>query len=593
VIDIFLLLIAAVGLPYFLLCTNSPLMQAWFHHSRPKSSPYWLYALSNIGSLLGLLAYPFLIEPHLTLKTQGWTWSAGYALFVVLVSTVAFKAWRSSADAQVSDEAVVKAPKQRCPTSKQSQVLWVFLSAVGTTMLLATTSQITQEVATTPFLWVLPLAIYLVSFILTYSDERWYNRTVFGLLMIPASVGFIWALADSHAPLVATIAAYCFVLFVCVMICNGEVYRLRPEPAHLTRFYLMTSVGGALGGIAVNLIAPLIFKGYFELPIGYGLVLTLALAIFLTRRSPSEERRIVFMHNVLLMAAVLMVGGMGVYSLLGGKSSGDVFVGRNFYGVIRVKEVNPGDAEWQGYTVVHGITIHGLQFINPKERALPSTYFTENSGIGMAITNHPKYGKGMRVGILGLGIGTLAAYSRPGDSYRYYEINPIMVDLAEGQGGYFHYLADSPAKGEVVLGDARISLEKELATSGSNAFDFLAIDVFSGDSPPLHLITKEAFDVYLQNLAPDGILAVNISSRYLDFVPVLWQMAKSEGLTMVLVPSESDSPRAFPALWVLLTRDPALLQVPGITEKAVSLEDYQTSVPLWTDDFNNLFQILR
>jgi hypothetical protein len=593
VLDIFLLLTVAVGLPYFLLCTNSPLIQAWFHRSHAGRSPYWLYALSNIGSLLGLLAYPFLIEPHLTLKTQGWAWSGGYALFVLLVSWVALKTVKAAPTAPVNLEENVQPRAQRPAATFQVQLLWVLLSAIASTMLLATTSQMTQEVATTPFLWVLPLSIYLLSFILTYSDERWYNRAVFGALMIPATAGFIWALADTHASLLALIGVYCFLLFVCVMICNGEAYRLRPDPSRLTRFYLLTSVGGALGGIAVNLIAPWIFKGYWELPLSFGLVVTLTLALFVTRRAASEQRRIAFIHNVLLVSTVLMAGGMGLYSLLGGKTSEDVFVARNFYGVTRVKEINPADPAWHGYTVVHGTTIHGLQFTSPDQRDLPTSYYSENSGVGLALVNHPKYGHGMRVGVLGLGIGTLAAYSRAGDVYRYYEINPIMVDLAQGKGGYFGYLAGSLAKQDVIVGDARISLAHELAVTGSNRFDFLAIDCFSGDSPPLHLITREAFNIYLENLAPDGVIAFNISNRYLDFIPVLWQQAQSQRLAMQVIASEPDSPRAFPALWVLLARDPALIQNPAISDHAVSLDGYRTSIPLWTDDFNNLFQILK
>jgi spermidine synthase len=377
------------------------------------------------------------------------------------------------------------------------------------------------------------------------------------------------------------------------MICNGETYRLRPDPSRLTRFYLMTSIGGALGGIFINLIAPFVFKGYWELPISFGLVLALALAVFVTRKSTKPELRIRFIFNVMVSITILLVGALSIYGLLGGNIYGDVFQARNFFGVVRVKESYPNDPEWHSYNVSHGITIHGMQFTALDKRYLPTTYFARQSGIGLAMLNHPKYGHGMRVGILGLGIGTLTAYGQPGDDYRLYEINPIMEDLAEGEDGYFTYLADTSAKKTVILGDARLSLENELTAHGSNNFDVLVMDVFSSDSVPVHLVTKESFDIYLKHLAPDGILAVNISTRYLDLIPVMWQLSKYYSLSMVVIPTEGDGRIVFPSLWVIMSRSPQEFQVPAIAERVFSLKDYSTNIPLWTDDFNNLFQILR
>jgi spermidine synthase len=591
--DIFKLLLVSVGLPFFLLSTNSPLMQAWFARALPERSPYWLYALSNIGSLLGLLTYPFVIEPNLTLRTQGWMWSGGYLLFALLAGYASFRSTRTTMMMPEMQHTVETTPSSRIP-SRQSLALWLLFSALGTTLLLAVTSQITQEVAAIPLLWVLPLSIYLLSFILVYSNERWYSRKIFGGLMILASIGFLWALVSVDANFIARSAAYCFFLFVSVMICTGETYRLRPDPSHLTRFYLMTSIGGALGGIFVTLIAPLIFKGYWELIIAFGLVLALEMALFVTRKSKNQDLQIRFIFNIMLSLTMLLVGSFSLYGLLGRNSYGDVFQGRNFYGVVRVKEVFPNDPEWQGYNVSHGVTIHGLQFTAADKRDLPTTYYARQSGIGLAMMNYPKYGQRMRVGILGLGIGTLTAYSQPGDDYRLYEINPIMVDLAEGQGGYFSYLADSQANISVILGDARLSLENELAAHGSNNFDMLVIDVFSSDSVPVHLITKEAFDIYLKHLAPNGILAANISTRYLDLIPVMWQLSKFYHLNMVVIPTESNGDRMVsPSLWVLMSRSPEEFMNPAIAERVFPMQGYSTKIPLWTDDYSNLFQILR
>jgi hypothetical protein len=590
--DIFKLLLVAVGLPFFLLSTNSPLMQAWFNRSLPGRSPYWLYALSNIGSLLGLLAYPFLIEPNLTLRAQGWMWAGGYVFYAILAGVAAYKSARSAITIPEAQTIAVSPPASTKP-SRRSQVLWILLSALGTTLLLAVTSQITQEVAAIPLLWVLPLAIYLITFILIYSNERFYSRKIFGSLIVVASVGFLWAMVSAEGNYIARTAACCFFLFVSVMICTGETYRLRPDPSHLTRFYLMTSIGGALGGVFVTLVAPLLFKGYWELIIAFGLVLGLVLALLVTRKSTDAEKRERFIFNVMTSLAILLVGAFSIYGLLGKNSYGDVFQARNFYGVVRVKEVNPGDPVWQGYNVSHGVTIHGLQYTTPDKRNLPTAYFARQSGIGLETLNNPKYGNGMRVGILGLGIGTLTAYGQPGDDYRLYEINPIMVDLAEGEDGFFSYLADSPANKTIVLGDARISLENELAVHGSNNFDILVLDVFSSDAIPVHLVTKEAFETYLKHLAPDGVLAANISTRYIDLVPVMWQLSKYFHLNMVVVPTEGDGKLAFPSLWVLMSASPTQLEIPAIAERAFPMKDYTTDVPLWTDDFSNLFQILR
>jgi hypothetical protein len=593
ILDIFKILIAVVGLPYFLLSTNSPLMQAWFARSQPGHSPYWLYALSNIGSLLGLLAYPFIIEPNLTLKAQGWMWAGGYVLFALLAGYGALMSARTT-QGEADLPQIVETASGTSKPSRRVQVLWILFSAIGTTLLLAVTSQITQEVAAIPLLWVVPLSIYLLSFILIYSNQRWYRQKIFWGLMIAASMGFLWALVSVDANFIARTTAYCFFLFVSVMICTGETYRLRPDPSHLTRFYLMTSIGGAFGGIFVNLIAPSLFKGYWELIIAFALVLALVLALFVTRKRKNQELQTRFIFNIMVSLTIMLVGAFSLYGLFGRNTYGDVFQARNFYGVVRVKEVFPDDPEWHGYNVSHGVTIHGLQFTAPDKRDIPTTYYARQSGIGLAVLNHPKYGHGMRVGILGLGIGTLSAYGQPGDDYRLYEINPIMVDLAEGKDGYFSFLADSPANKTVILGDARLSLEKELATHGSNNFDLLVMDVFSSDSVPVHLITKEAFDIYLKHLAPDGILAANISTRYLNLIPVMWQLSKFYNLSMVVIPTESNGNRTVsPSLWALMSRSPEEFQIPAIAERVFPMEGYSANIPLWTDDFNNLFQILR
>ena len=588
VLDIFKLLAVAVGLPYFMLCTNSPLIQAWFSKALPGKSPYRLYALSNIGSLLGLLVYPFLIEPNLTLRAQGWAWAAGFLLFAVLAGIAAFRTVRFGGQ----EETKVAAALSPNPM-KRVQALWILFSAVASTLLLAITNQITQEVAAVPFLWVLPLSIYLITFIFTYSGEKWYNRKLFGILLVIASGAMIWALVDVRTHFITQIVIYSLVLFTGAMICNGETYRLRPEADRLTRFYLMTSIGGALGGVFVNLVAPAIFKGFWELPISIGLTWALVLAIFVSRKSTDAEKRLKFLFNVTAGAAIILVGGLAIFSLFGGAPSGDVFQERNFYGVTRVKEINVDDPAWHGYNLVHGVTIHGVQYTAPDKRDLPTGYYSEQSGVGLAIRNHPNFGKAMKVGIIGLGMGGLSAYGQEGDTYRYYEINPVMEELALGMGDYYSYIDDSPATTEIVMGDARISMERELANGTANVYDVLVMDAFSGDSIPVHLLTKEAFEIYLKQLDPEGLLVANISNRHLNMIPVFWRQAQDFGLYMVVIPNEGDGRLSRSSLFVLLSRDPKLLQHPAIAARAETLEDFETTIPQWTDDFSNLFQILR
>lgn len=589
VLDIFRLLLVSIGLPYFILAANSPLMQAWFSRLFPGRSYARLYALSNVGSLLGLLAYPILIEPALPLRAQGWTWALGFMMFGLLVS------WIASAQRKI-----IPAPSEESGTlsgadstvgvrpSLSMMSLWIALSATASLFLLSATNQITQEVAVIPFLWALPLALYLISFILTFSGERGYNRILYSILfMLSAALTLFVMLNATALHVYWQILAYCFLLFTACMLCHGELYLLRPSAGHLTTFYLMVSIGGALGGIFVNLVAPLIFNGYWEFFVG--LAMTIAILLTVLRRNQStnllEQARFVF--SVFALVTVML-------ALLSTYFSGALFSERNFYGILRVRQLIPDHATAPAYVMSHGITVHGVQFIDAELRDTPTTYYVPEGGAGLAILNHPQYGQGpMRVGLLGLGVGTLAVYGQPGDVYRLYEINPVVVELAQGQGGYFSFLSDSQAEIETVLGDARISLERELAGEDSQGFDVLVLDTFSSDSIPVHLVTKEAFALYLAHLAPDGIIAAHITNLHLDLQPVFWKLAEHYGLNMARVNYEGDTNGGFASHWILLARDPGLLETPAIQEHSVDLTGYSTDIKLWTDDYSNLFQILK
>lgn len=610
ILDIFKLLILSVGLPYFILASNGPLMQAWFSRLHPQQSYARLYSLSNAGSLLGLLVYPVFIEPTLSLRWQGWAWVGGFLLFGIVAGWVGVRSGRSS----VLTNPEIESAKSTERPSLSLFSLWIALSATASLFLLSVTNQISQEVAVIPFLWILPLILYLLSFILTFSGERGYNRKFYSALFIFSAALTLFVMLNSTSLHVYwQILTYCLLLFSACMLCHGELYRLRPPARHLTMFYLMVSIGGTLGGIFVNLIAPVIFNGYWEFFVG----LAMTIAILLSMRgqryaalnqsegagegslhlhfrdsSVAEERslrvtqraRFIFMTFALVTVMLALIGMF---------FSGALFVKRNFYGVIRVRMDTVGEPPQPAYLMAHGITVHGLQFIAPELRDLPTTYYVQEGGAGLAILNHPRYGDGLRVGMLGVGTGTLAAYGQPGDVYRLYEINPVVVNLAEGDGDYFSFIKDSKADVTMVPGDARISLEEELARGEKQKFDVLALDTFSSDSIPIHLVTREAFALYLQHLAPDGIIAAHITNLHLDLQPVFWQLAKEYGLSMVRVNYAGDTHGGYASHWILLARDPALLEIPAIQERAADLRGYSTNIKLWTDDYSNLFQILK
>ena len=618
ILDIFKLLLVSVGLPYFILASNSPLVQAWFSRIHADKSYARLYAISNVGSLLGLLVYPVLIEPNLSLQFQGWMWSGGFVLFGFLIAWIAVQNGRASPRSKLTPVSVSMSIRP----SFALMSLWIALSATASLFLLSVTNQISQEVAVIPFLWILPLALYLLSFILTFSGERGYNRKLYSVLFIAATLLTLFVLLNTtRLHVYWQILAYCSLLFTACMLCHGELYLLRPEADHLTTFYLMVSIGGALGGLFVSLIAPLIFNGYWEFFVG----LAMAIAILLSMRGASHaersgtkskrmfsnqhpsttgldtlrtrpsaqdgnprndiSNRARFVFFVFGLVTVMLV-------LVGTYFSGSLYSKRNFYGVIRVREDYIGDPPRPAYLMAHGITVHGLQFAGA-DHDLPTTYYVKGGGAGLAILNHPRYGQGMRVGMLGVGTGTLAIYGQPGDVYRLYEINPVVTDLAEGRGGYFSFVRDSQADVTMVLGDARISLERELVETGPQNFDVLALDTFSSDSIPVHLVTKEAFELYLEHLAPDGIIAAHITNLHLDLQPVFWGLARYYNLSMARVNYEGDSHGGYASHWILLARDPAILEIPAIRNQSINLAGYSTNLRLWTDDYSNLFQILK
>ncbi len=543
--------------------------------------------------MIALLSYPVLVEPYITLQIQGRIWSSSYVLFVLLVGYGAVKIMRGRPDlGQGLPPASSEIPVR---PDKKSKILWISLSACASILLLATTNHITQDVAVIPLLWILPLVVYLLSFILAFSSERWYSRQIYLILLFLVTLLFGMALVLGQTAwfgIIWQLIVYLLTLFVCCMICHGELYRLRPHPEYLTSFYLMVVVGGAIGGIFVNFVAPYIFNGYWELPLGFVLCCLLLLTVMILYKATWRTRQR-FMLNYVFVIGAVIISSLLVYKYIDAISAKDLGSWRNFYGIVRVRELDEKDWPSPAYMLVHGSTEHGFQLKEKSQRRLATAYFGDQSGVGLAILNHPNNGKGIRVGICGLGIGTLATYGQSGDVYRFYEINPAVVRLAQGESDYFTYMADSQAEVEIILGDARISLERELAAGDKQNYDILVVDTFSSGSIPVHLLNLQALEIYLKHLKPDGILAINISNRYLDLVPVVWTLADHFDLTRLFISGPGNGTTTLPSDWILLSADPGVLNIPAVLNRSIQMKDYRADIRLWTDDYSNLFQILK
>jgi len=567
------LLAATIGLPYFLLSTTSPLVQAWFARRYPGRSPYRLFALSNFASMLALLGYPFLLEPWVSTHRQAIGWSLGYGVFALLCAA---SAWRLGARPVVVSERVEAPEDAGVPPRAGEQVLWCALAATGSVLLLAISNHITQNVAAVPLLWLLPLAIYLLTFVLCFESTRWYRREVFMGAAAAALGVMAWCLADSRLTheLALQLGVFTIGLFLACMFCHGELARHKPAPRYLTRFYLMISLGGAVGAALVGIVAPLALPAQFEL--GLGLAACALLLLWQARRA-----QVALM--ALGLAATLATAGCGIWYVRS-FYDGVIATARNFYGVLRVQETAYSE-ESRHRTLIHGTIMHGNQYLHADLRRRPTSYYTATSGIGRVLESlNPRLAP-LKVGVIGLGTGTIAAYGARGDIYRFYDINPAVVRLSHED---FTFLADSDATIETALGDARLSLERE----APERFDVLAIDAFSSDAIPVHLITMEALDVYRHHMKADGVIAFHVTNRYLDLVPVVEALGKARGMRVTWIADDPVDPTASRSDWVLLTSAGDLLDRPRIAEAATPI----TSHPewgLWTDDFNNLFQVLK
>lgn len=573
ILHIIVLLSATVGLPYFLLSATSPLLQAWYSRRFQAALPYRLFALSNLASLAGLLAYPFVIEPRLTLSEQSLLWSSSYGTFVILCIVTAVHAMRAG---RLQTTPADSATAHDGYPAVRTRAIWFALACSSTLLLMAGTHHLTQNVTSIPFLWILPLSLYLFSFVLCFDFQGVYRRKPY-LWLLTAALGVmayglaVWT--ETGLSLRIVIPAYAFGMFVCFMFFHGELAKSKPHPDYLTAYYLMISLGGALGGMLMGIVSPLTISGYYEMPI---VLLLSSLIVFAVHRNAGRLPQVV---SMVLIIGILVAAG----SYLNFYFKYAYVMARNFYGDL-VVSVSDRDTEYEYRSLLHGIVIHGVQYTAPELRRAPVSYFAPYSGIGLAFSHLRQTPSPLRVGIVGLGAGALAAYAEPGDAFRFYEINPLVVELAKRE---FTYLSDAPASIAIEIGDGRLSLERE----PDQNFDLLVFDAFSGDAIPAHLLTTQAMELYLRHLKPGGILALNISNTYIDLAPIAEQLGRTFGRQVTFIPSAgSDEYQIYYAAWILLSAQP--LDDPDIVEASQPLQT-RSDIRVWTDDYSNLFQVLR
>jgi hypothetical protein len=647
ILNIILLLIVAIGLPFFLLSATSPLFQQWFLRSQ-GAPPYRLFALSNMGSLLGLLTYPFLIEPKLTIKQQAWIWTAGYLIYFILGIFCAIITYSNKKVSWVNNLHNNSDFFQEEGRLKLGIFfLWISLAACGCIIFLATTNMLCQEIAVIPFLWVLPLSLYLITFIACFESDRWYRRGFFHILF-PIGLTLLFLIPSNKV--LPQVGGYSFILFIACMICHGELSRLKPSGRFITHYYLMIALGGALGGIFVAIIAPMLFPAFWEFQLallGCGVLLFITLyrdhkswfytssnwipivvfssmtlliiglgfifpaifsffsrriylviiwgivgvvAIWITFRPPKSI--LPYRWNQITALGILILAASILFMDMYKQIQGSFVRFRSFFGVFRVEKRN------NILILKHGQTTHGFQIRDGIADPTPTSYYATNTGIGKLLWNHPKRqmnpgGDELRVGIVGLGTGTLAAYGRPGDYYCFYEIDPKILRISQGHEAIFTFIKNSSAKVEVILGDGRLSLEKAAELGNFQKFDVLILDAFSSDSIPVHLLTREAMELYLKHLRDqDSVIAFHISNRILDLAPVLKGLSREFNLALIIVNSVK-GPITSGSRWGLLSRNPEIFEkIPKLKNRAESINLDRDNTMLWTDDYSNLWQVV-
>ena len=638
-LQILMVLGASVGVPYFALSSTGPLLQKWFSDAFVGVSPYRLFALSNVGSLLALLSYPFFFEVYWDSRTQAAMWAIGFLVFALCC---AFCAWWTFKAREANTANDVKSHARHLtaadvPPSWLLRGAWIGLPALASVMFLAVTNEVCQNVATVPLLWIVPLSFYLLSFIVAFDHPRWYIRPLCaaGAILLLMYVSNFNQFADyTAAPLnavlgrteanaivldtwVMEISVYFLGLLLVCLICHCELASLKPGPKYLTSYFLSMSLGGALGGIFVNLIAPYVFNTFFEMPLAFLASIGIAgwlLALWASRFGDGARSVAICAAG----AALLLVGYWQIAEPMRISNNArniTIHRDRSFFGIVSVQHRSRTEPEYTNYAFKSGHVPHGKQFADPARRNdTRLAYWGPDTGCRVSLEYKVAKEPKCRIGVVGLGVGTIAAFAKETDYVRFYEINPQVTHIAKT---YFHYLEDCKAPTpDIVHGDARLKLEQELKETGSHQFDVLCLDAFSGDAVPTHLLTNEAFVTYKQHLKPDGLIVCNITNSYLDLWPVIKRLADEHGFkTARIYRPTVDNSLIERTYFAMLTNDEEFLGpvMAGVrqrlaeqlaSEGAPSSEtevlirmpanfQKKRDVPLWTDRYHNLFQVLR
>ena len=621
-------LISSIGPLFFIVSAQAPLMQRWYALETARGEPYALYAASNLGSFAGLLSYPLLVEPFLTLAQQSLLWTGGYAFLVLLVVLCAFT---------IPADLVEKRPEVVTARPSLRQILrWILIAAVPSGLMLSTTTHLTTDIVAMPLLWVVPLGLYLLSFVIAFAARRGATEFVTQLapLILLIAGGLAFAEAGGQPIFVATLGLS--LLFVAAVALHGELYRLRPAADHLTAFYLAMAFGGLLGGFFCAILAPVLFDWTYEHPLlilAAALLLPQAPLIGPLRRLWADPRRSLLLQGVIAVAALLLsmvaaesffprnpealrIAGTVAIALLAVVSLGHPLVfaaclgalmlsyggwetiilkrgesrTRSYFGVYTVSD----DPALSSRTLTHGTTVHGLQSLEPGRETRPTSYYSATSGVGLAMASAPlMFGDGARIGVVGLGTGTLSCYARHGQDWRFFEIDPAVVRIARDPAR-FSFLSRCKPDVTIVMGDARLTLSEQAPSS----LDLLAVDAFSSDAVPMHLLTREAMRVYFRALQDDGLLLLHISNRYLDLRPVLANHAEALGLGgAILVDEARGDSLAYTSVWVAMSRDPGTVLLLRIASGKRAREwrplPRASGSAAWTDDHASILPLMK
>lgn len=575
-VSIVTILLIHIGLPFFILSSTGVILQHWYAYlsSDSKQPPYGWYAWSNIGSLIALLGYPFIVENHFTLLMQKQLWAGLYCVFVMSNITLMSIFYRNARHISQPRIAILKNITSR----KRPVTLWIALSAAGCMMLLSTTHSLTLNISSLPFLWVLPLSLYLMSYILVFSKYKLYTRQrwipMFVFCLFAALLMFF---VGSQFNTICQIIMYVLILFVACVVCHGELFKSAPSSEHLTLFYLCISLGGFIGSLLISFVAPLVFQNLAEYPASVYFIYILLGASLLAKQPLKFKPVIPLTWAIgLLLIPVLFVQLDQAYTRY------DIANTRNFYGYLSVKDVQIDNTISR--RLIDGTTIHGIQIMQDSNKETTG-YYDADTGIAVAI-KHAQKQQQMTMAVIGLGAGVLASYGRSADTIHFYELNPDVKYLAET---YFDYLSQSPAKIDITLGDGRISMQNYPRKD----IDLLVIDAFSSDSIPVHLLTQEAISLYWQRMTKDGLLVIHISNNHLDLYPIIASIAKHMGKQSYLFKSTSTKTGQYQSEWVVMTNNQQFNASSEVARKAVKMHISTQQEIVWTDQFNSLLPLIK